>query len=136
MSDINLSRERYLAALIRIRNLIANGLPLDFDDDTTPGAKHMYCDWGLCSDKKDAWPDPQDYQWPDQPDRVTPKHRTDSCLCPLDKRSKHNGNGCFYSCRIFQPKIKNLPTREEVLALYDKKIAETEAMMSAARRPL
>lgn len=122
----NLTLERYIAALKRIRALIASGLPLDYDDDTTTGSKHMYCTWGLCSDTKDAWPDPQDYIWPDQPWRVAPKNRETNHTCPF-RQAAPSINGCFWSCMIFKAKKHGLPTREQALALYDAKIKEAES---------
>lgn len=118
---MKLSRERYVAALIRIQALIKGGLLLSYDDSDEPGNKYTHCNWGMCTRSRDAWPDPIDYMWPD---RVEPKYFLDSCLCPLDKRTKHSGNGCFYSCMIFNAKHGKLPTRAAVLALFDTRIKE------------
>lgn len=113
--------DRYLAALERIRTLIKLGMELEGYDDTTPGCKNNECTWGLCAETKRHWPDPQDYLWPDQPNRIAPKYMRNHQACPMDKRENPDGNGCFYTCRFFQ-KGKN-PTRDEVLKLYDYRIA-------------
>jgi hypothetical protein len=125
----SLSDERYLAALIRVRDLIAKGERLVANDSEEIGNKYTECTWGLCSGDKKAWPDPQDYMWPDQPDRVAPKYRTNRQVCPF-RRAPPSANGCFWSCMIFKPKGKPVPTREEALALYDAKIKEVQAWIS------
>ena len=114
-----LSKKRYVEALKRIRKLIAGGLILTGCDDTTPGDKSTQCSWGLCQNDKDHWPDPIDYLWPDEPDRVAPKYLRDKMACPMDKRTYEeiSGNGCFYSCRFFQSE-KN-PSMDEAVVLYD-----------------
>lgn len=119
----------YIATLKRLRDLIAAGRKLDYDDDTTIGAKHMYCTWGLCDDTKDVWPDPQFYTWPDQPDRVAPMHRQNNHTCPF-RIAPPSANGCFWSCRIFKSRKQDLPTREQALALYNAKIKEAESWLS------
>ncbi len=124
--SLYLSKERYLAALIRVRGLIASGLKFIAYDDTTIGSKNTECSWGLCSESKKTWPDPEDHLWPKQfveTGRSAPKYLQDKHQCPFDRREKSDGNGCFYSCLYFQHRIK--PTREEALALYDRKISLT-----------
>lgn len=129
--DLNLSDERYLAALKRIRALIANGINLVAEDSDVMGDKFTHCTWGLCSDRKSHWPDPEDHLWPDQfveHGRVAPKYRdTDKQECPLCVPHEGSGfKGCFYRCRVFQRKMKT-PTREQALRLYDEAIARVEA---------
>jgi hypothetical protein len=117
----------YIATLKRMRDMIAAGRGLSYEDSTEIGNKHTECSWGLCDDTKDLWPDPQFYIWPDQPNRIAPMHRLDAHTCPF-RQAKPSANGCFWSCMIFQSGKRNpLPTRDQALALYDAKIAEAES---------
>lgn len=121
---------RYLAVLERLRALIAGGLPLGGYDDEGFGYKNTECTWGLCQQDKATWPDPQDYIWPDNPERIAPLSAPKGCRCPMDTREvpkvqKSGGDidyGCFYHCRFFQGKKSRL-TREQALELYDARIA-------------
>lgn len=125
--DLYLSGPRYLAALKRMRDLIAAGKALLAIDDETPGNKSTECSWGLCSREQVAWPDAEDHLWPDQflKGRIAPKYRNDPHSCPFSKGNKTTG--CFYDCRIFQARRPaNLPTRAEALRLYDEAIATYE----------
>jgi hypothetical protein len=128
--SIYLSDERYLAALERIRALIASGtVPFSAYDDTTPGNKSTACSWGLCSDDKEAWPDADDHLWPDQftkHDRVAPLYRRPHHRCPFDTRQNigPSGNGCFYTCIHFHNRVT--PTRAMALGLYDEQIAKAK----------
>lgn len=126
MSDLYMQDERYLAALVRIKALIENGLKLSGYDDTTPGCKSTECTWGLCQNDKAHWPDPNDYLWPDTPDRIVPKYLTTKQKCPMDKRenNKVTLNGCFYTCRFFNKSVN--PSRETVINLYERQIAYTQ----------
>jgi hypothetical protein len=102
-----------------MRNLIAAGKALAFEDDDTPGNKHTECSWGLCSKAREAWPDAEDHLFPN---RSSPKYRRDPHSCPFSKGKRTTG--CFYDCRIFQARRPaNLPTRAEALTLYDEAIA-------------
>lgn len=133
-TPINLSDDRYLAALKRIRAHIAAGSSFTSDDDDTIGNKHTECSWGLCSDRKEDWPDSEDHLWPDQfvkQGRVAPLYRKKHQLCPFDRRMTASPGtvssidmmqGCFYTCRIFRPKKDPRMTREQALALYDQAI--------------
>ena len=118
--------ERTKLALIRIRDAIAAGRPLNFYDDTTPGNKSMSCSWGLCHDSAETWPDAQDHVFPkdfEKRRRITPLESRQ--LCPMDTRSEAAFNGCFYTCRVFQATRKSPPpTRAEALALYDEAISK------------
>ena len=127
MSKLNLTDKRYLAALERIKVLIVDGLPLQGYDDTTIGSKNTECTCGLCAETKQHWPDPKDYLWPDQPDRIAPKYTHPHQACPMDKRENPDMNGCFYTCRFFN-KGKN-PNRDEVIAFYDHRIARIKKRM-------
>jgi hypothetical protein len=121
MRDLYLAQYRYRAALARQSARIGQGLPFDAVDDDTPGNKYTHASWGLCSREQAAWPDRNDHLWPDQFDegRVAPKYRKPEQRCPLDKRTNPDGNGCFYTCRIFKgPR----PDRQEAIRLYDEAI--------------
>lgn len=135
MRRTTLSRARYVAALRRLRQQIADGSTLLYYDDDTPGDKHLHCEWGLCSEKKAQWPDPPDHQWPDQFvrfGRVAPLPLARRCWCPFDHRLGTTATapmGCFYHCRIFQPRPKKgepVPSRAEALLLFDKALALAE----------
>ncbi|EOE0154449.1 hypothetical protein ACJ8S7_005102 [Klebsiella pneumoniae] len=127
MRNVNLSDKRYLAALERIKVLIVDGLPLKGYDDTTVGCKNTECSWGLCAQTKQHWPDKEDYLWPEQPNRISPKYTKEYQACPMDKRENPTLNGCFYTCRFFN-KGKN-PTRDEAIALYDYRINRIKKRM-------
>ena len=95
------------------------------------GMKSTECTWGLCSDQKQAWPDAQDHLWPDQflkSGRVAPLYREKTQKCPLDRRelSDPDPNGCFYTCMVFRRGNLPLPTREQVVELYAKRIEEVQ----------
>lgn len=129
--DLYMSQERYYLALKRIRALIADGIPLIFEDSTTIGDKYTHCSWGLCSEDPRAWPDAEDHLWPDQflaDKRVALKYLRDDQMCPMDRRVSEGSRGCFYTCRIFQPKKcePRIETQEEALHLYDERIALIE----------
>lgn len=120
-----LTNAQYLEALKRFREAIAKGLKLHFFDCEEIGNKDTQATWGLCSRKKNMWPDKETHMWPDDPrdqnsDEIYGiKYLGKDQLCPMDKREKVDGMGCFYSCKIFQgPR----PSREEALKLYDLKI--------------
>jgi hypothetical protein len=130
---------RLLLALKRIRDGIANGRKLVYYDDTTPGNKSMSCSWGLCHESKATWPDAQDHTFPvdfEISGRLSPLDTAKEHLCPMDRREKHDGNGCFYTCRIFQARKKRpRPTQHEALALYGKAIEQLEASLNPNESP-
>jgi hypothetical protein len=121
---------RYQVALARLRRLIAEGLPLVYEDSTTLGDKYTHCAWGLCSDDVAAWPDAEDHVWPEQflsRQRVAPKHRHGRQRCPWDQRPGGQDEcgmqiGCFYHCRVFQQ--QPVPTVEEALCRYDQAMVD------------
>ena len=55
--------------------------------------------------------------------------------CPLDWRTENklNGNGCFYTCKIFQKKYK-IP-KHEIINLYKKQIKYAEALLKDKPNP-
>jgi len=130
--SLYLPKERYLAALERIRGLILKGVELRHVDDTTPGDKSTTCTWGLCSEAKEAWPDAQDHLFPkdfEEHGRIAPKYLRSGWLCPVDSRdpkaAKKDLNGCFHTCRIFQAKDYGngkLPRIGTVIDWYDIRI--------------
>lgn len=125
MSHHFLTHHQYFEALVLFRDSIANGAELRFFDDTTLGSKDTQATWGLCSRLKKMWPDEGTHLWPqDTRDEGKDtiygiKYRKDNQMCPMDKRTRHDGKGCFYSCRIFQGPI---PDQQEALQLFDLKI--------------
>lgn len=133
MSGIYLPKERYIAALERIKKLIVKGEKLVAVDDTTPGDKSTTCSWGLCSEAKQAWPDAEDHLWPDQflkYGRVAPKYLRNGHPCPIDARTpaehKKDLNGCFHTCRVFRAKGKR-PDAETVIEWYDMALNKLKA---------
>lgn len=125
---INVLRElppdRYLAVLTRLRDAILAGRPLDSDDDTTPGNKSTSCSWGLCHESAETWPDAQDHTFPvdfEQRGRISHLHAPGPC--PMDARTVADGNGCFWTCRVFKARKYGKLTRAEALGLYEEAIA-------------
>lgn len=132
---LNMTKDRYVAAMKRQRLRIAQGLILRAVDDTTPGDKSTTCTWGLCSDEKAAWPDAQDHLWPDQftkDGRVAPLYRKTNQKCPLDRRDNavDDWNGCFYTCRVFSPAKDEKRLNDPVQAViwYDRRLREVGAI--------
>ena len=130
--NLYMPQDRYAVALDRMRERIASGVPLRYFDDTTPGDKDTQCTWGLCAGDKASWPDAQDHLWPDRflrDGRVAPLYLKTAQKCPMDRRDLQDKdmNGCFYTCRVFNPK-KGDPrvTQEFALALYDARITEVK----------
>lgn len=124
--NLRLPQDRYVAALRRQRDRIANGLPFDAVDSDTIGDKFTHAAWGLCSDDPAAWPDAEDHLWPDQFEqhgRVAPKYRAEHQRCPI--QSKGGASGCFYSCLIFKNRM-GPKSRDQAVALYDAAIAKQE----------
>lgn len=126
-----LSTTRYVLALKRIRGIIAAGCGVNAYDCTIPGDKNTECDWGFCSESQRHWPDAQDHVFPvdfQRRGRPSPLGLGDGQKCPIDRRAPEDitVNGCFHSCRIFQAKRGETPTRDEALALYDHEIARFE----------
>lgn len=124
--DLHLSDASYLRALERNRERIANGLELNAVDSITPGNKFTEASWGLCSKEAELWPDKEDHLFPDRmgTDIAATKYREYHHVCPMDTRER-GAMGCFYTCRIFQPKYVT-PFREEAIALYDQRIKEAK----------
>lgn len=122
--------ERYQLALRRFREKIERGDVLYSYDDDTPGDKSMGCSWGLCSEAVADWPDAQDHTFPlDFIKRGRVSTLPTKQPCPLDRRTdeqlKLNQSGCFYTCRVFNPKKGDEPmTKELALRLYDQRIED------------
>lgn len=47
------------------------------------------------------------------------------------KTGGKSGNGCFYTCKVFQMKYKT-PTREQAIKMYEDVIAIVEEMDDSA----
>lgn len=122
--DLNLSTERYIAALNRQRERIAGGLEFWAFDSTAPGAKETQASWGLCASDAGTWPEPADRLFPDEAGRHTPKYRNAPHKCPMDTREGPSvgGWGCFKTCRVFKGRIK-AADRYRALQLYDQELA-------------
>ena len=105
-------------------------------DCTIPGFKNNTCNAGLCNDaelctrKIAMFPD-------DFPLRKDIKYREDYQKCPIDKRTADqlDGNGCFYTCRVFQAKKKQRLSKEEVIRLYKEQITLTKDMIKSKPKP-
>jgi len=130
-----LPASRYLKALERIRESIAQGKKLDFYDDTTPGNKSSSCTWGLCSEDAEHWPDAEDHTFPTdftRFGRMSPISRGEGDMCPLDRRQgqKDSTWGCFYHCRVFRSKKDGIPSLGTALKLYDEAIERAKERLS------
>lgn len=144
--DLYMSDERYLKALKRIRQQIAEGPELSYYDDTTIGNKDTSATWGLCSSFAEQWPDAEDHLWSDQfrdGGRVAPKYRVRGQSCPFDDPEDgyarmdnlEDPRGCFWRCRVFQAGHRGFigpPSREEALELYDLAIERARTRMEVA----
>jgi hypothetical protein len=119
--QIYLSDSQYINALKRLRVIInRDNKPTGFDS-TDIGAKDTQCTWGLCRHDKVLWPEPKDYLWPEDVNRVVPKYRRSHHKCPLDQCFEAKSGGCFYTCAFFQ---KGRPVKAEVLKRIDQLIQE------------
>ena len=99
----------YLEALLRLQALVLAGLPLEYEDSNCIGDKYTRCSWGLCSESKEMWPEPDMHLWPDDfinNGRIAPLHRSNHHLCPCDTRTVGGNNGCFWTCIIFSRKLR------------------------------
>lgn len=120
--SLYMTDERYIAALKRKRAQIANGLPLSFEDDDTPGNKYTRASWGLCDDSPNFWTDEADMMFPERDKGqpiVSSKYRHEHQRCPMNKASQPHG--CFYGCSIFKRKIRH-NNQAEAIALFDSAI--------------
>jgi len=121
-----MSKARYRMALVRLRQRIADGIPLVYEDSTTIGDKYTICSWGLCSVDPEQWPDAGDHMFPVDfiDDGRISVNRGYQQPCPIQRNAEDRGAvgwGCFSECRIF---LRGpMPTREEALAFYDRRIA-------------
>jgi hypothetical protein len=83
--------EQYLWGLLRIRDIILGGCPLQKVDSTQIGNKYTHVSWGLEEDygsRPKVWP-------------IGIPRRMVHQYCPLDiGQEKHLG--CFYRCMAFQ----------------------------------
>lgn len=119
-----LTDDQFLAALRRLKTIVET-TELKSVDSNCPGDKYTECSWGLCSESKRLWPTPELHIWPYaflNQGRVAPIS-LGKRLCPMDTRTEHDGQGCFYTCRIFQRKHKT-PSREEALELITSHITK------------
>ena len=112
--------------LKRIRDYIVRGGKPKADDCTTVGNKHTECNWGVCTGDKDLVPYPELHTFPkdfDRFGRVSTLRNPDGHKCPMDRGDGQPGCGCFYSCRIFNPKGE-VPTPLEAIELYNKALGD------------
>lgn len=135
--DLYLTDVQYIQALKNLRHLVETGVKLEYFDDDTPGCKDTQCTWGLCTDSKRVWPDPDMHLWPDEflkRGRSAPKYRDEKTqVCPFENPEVRNGDqsGCFYFCRVFSPR-KAGPrwTKDAYLARIDKLILIAQARVA------
>lgn len=91
----------YHRTLLELRRRVLAGVKLRWFDDDTPGNKTTGCTLGTCDDKLRGLRDGV--------------YATNSQPCPHDRRffeqnglptglKERDGNGCFYTCRIFKAK--------------------------------
>ena len=90
-------------------------------DDTTVGDKSTATNVGLCDDSlttKSTALFPKDF-----PRRRDMKYLQNLHKCPLDTREVSNEwrSGCFYTCRFFNRKLKDV---DEIKRLYDELISK------------
>lgn len=142
---IHMTDQEYLDALERLKVLLDSGLPLHYEDSNVTGDKYNRCTWGLCSEVREMWPKPEMHLWPDQfvsRGRIAPLYRQQHHLCPLDTRSEGTGNGCFWTCRVFQHRkhsrerkmvinVHSDAFRAEYMECLDKRIAEAKARIAS-----
>lgn len=128
MTVPRLTAARFVAALERFRAHIAEGAPLNADDSDEIGNKYTDCSWGMCSLSPLHWP-VEDRLRTLPNGHVHVKELPEGALCPLDRRTAATGMGCFWTCRVFQPERRaKVPSREQALALYDKRLEEWRAI--------
>jgi hypothetical protein len=126
MDNLELPWNLYYKALELLYDRISKGEKLVYYDDATIGDKELHCSWGLCSNQAVQWPDPEMHLWPEafvKNGRVSPKYKKYGQRCPNDRRAfekphddYHKFSGCFFSCMIFSPDGKPLPSRDQVIA--------------------
>lgn len=134
-----LNDNRYLAALIRMRDRISNGLKLEGVDSDTLGDKYTHCSWGMCSMDSAQWPHAADHTFPIdfiERGRVSTELQ-DYQTCPLQVNSECPGAkswGCFYECRFFQKKGRKRRrlNREHILRLYNRRISKVQKIVEQA----
>jgi hypothetical protein len=128
MSELYMSNERYLAALKRIRDIIASGVDVKAENSNAMGDKYSSCTWGLCDDGKSHWPDAEDYLFsPGNRPWVATKYFKNGQHCPMDSAPPEDGHveGCFWRCLVFNRGMKT-PDRSEALQLFDAAIERAE----------
>ena len=90
------------------------------------------------------WPDPEMHLWPDQfieRGRIAPLYRQRHHLCPLDMRDEGTGNGCFYTCLVFQARkygkergrilnMSSLAFRDEVMTRIERRIETARSLLA------
>lgn len=113
-----LTDEQYIQWLELQAARIDGGLPLIFWDDTTEGAKELYCSWGMCNEDAAAWPWIDTWKHPryTKPTRLSGKktvehvRRSSAHWCPFDRagfpdtmiQEGRADSGCFRRCVIFR----------------------------------
>lgn len=154
--------DQHKRVLERLRELIAEGLPLKTANSDFHGDKYTECNWGLCCGDHSghlaaeiAYPDPLLHTWPDQfvvEGRIAPISKPKGAFCPMDMRNpvsdsveglppniglKDEMQGCYHTCRVFQR--KQAPTQEQAVRLYDLAIERINnhgvAVQPIAERP-
>lgn len=136
-----LTDEQYIQWLELQASRIDGGLPLIFWDDTTGGAKELYCSWGMCNDDLNAWPWADTWQHPryTRPTgpvgKKTVEHvrRAPAHWCPFDRagfpdalvQEGRADSGCFRRCTIFQAGgVAHLPPQTCGVAMFQNTLAD------------
>jgi hypothetical protein len=121
-----LTKAQTLKVLKSIRTAIARGDELVLDNSEEIGAKHTHCNWGMCTNLPEHYPDPRMHKFPKdfvENGNVNPLRWPTGHGCPMyTKRKTRSHHGCFYCCRAFGGSVN----REQALALYDEAISELE----------
>lgn len=123
----NMTKKQFIQVLERVRKSVETK-PLQFFDDDTPGFKDMGCNWGLCWDTREFYPNPELHTFPQDfvdRGRCTAIEPPEGFDCPMRERRDdgNNESGCFHQCRVFQ-KNRKTPSRAEALKLIDATIIE------------
>lgn len=132
-----LTIEQYLEALKKVRNRIANGIPIGLYDCNVTGYKNTYCNWGMCTESADVWDKPELHIWPmdfKENGRVAPLDSPSRC--PLDYRPLEFGSGCFYKCWAFNPPKPMKLTQVGTLERYDYEIRRLEYLLKGNKEPV
>lgn len=126
---------RVLVALKRLRKMVSNPTTtFRAVDSTAMGDKYTECDWGLCCNRPEVYPDKQDWIWPEDRHGIRGKVEPVDVpvgACPFDRRRNPKEiTGCFYTCafrKVFdRPAQWPKQSRAYALKMIDERIVEYE----------